>query len=70
MYVFKIPKYAASGHAILASEYKILKLSGMLLIIRATDNNYEERNGIKQPTSYKAVWHYGNGDSVYFDSSL
>ena len=30
--------------------------------------NYEERNGIKQPTIYKAVWHYGNGDSVYFDS--
>ena len=30
--------------------------------------NYEEKNGIRQATSYKAVWHYAKGDSVYFDS--
>lgn len=32
-------------------------------------SNYKEKNGIKQPTNFKAVWHYDDGDLVYFDSS-
>lgn len=31
-------------------------------------SDYEEKDGIRQPTSIKAVWHYKSGDSVYFDS--
>jgi hypothetical protein len=31
-------------------------------------SDYEEKDGIIQPTSFKTVWHYKNGDSVYFDS--
>jgi len=31
--------------------------------------DYEEKNGIRQPTSFKAVWHYESGDSIYFDSN-
>ncbi len=30
--------------------------------------DYKESSGIKQPTKIKAVWHYEDGDSVYFDS--
>jgi len=30
--------------------------------------DYREIDGIKRPTSFKVVWHYENGDSVYFDS--
>lgn len=28
---------------------------------------YQEKNGIKYPSSLKAVWHYDSGDLVYFD---
>jgi hypothetical protein len=31
-------------------------------------NNYIEHNGIKQPSHFKAVWHYKDGDFVYFNS--
>jgi hypothetical protein len=31
-------------------------------------SNYEKKDGIMQPTSFKVVWHYENEDSVYFDS--
>lgn len=31
-------------------------------------SDYKDKNGIKQPTSFKAVWHYESGDSIYFDS--
>jgi hypothetical protein len=30
--------------------------------------DYRERNGLLLPTSLKAVWHYPDGDRVYFDS--
>jgi hypothetical protein len=26
-----------------------------------------ETNGIKRPTALQAVWHYDNGDLIYFD---
>ena len=29
---------------------------------------YRERNGLLQPTSLQAVWHYPDGDRIYFDS--
>ena len=32
-------------------------------------SDYEEKNEIRQPTSFKAVWHYESGDSIYFDSN-
>lgn len=28
---------------------------------------YKEANGIKRPTAFRAVWHYDDGDLVYFD---
>lgn len=31
-------------------------------------SEYEMKNGIRQPTRFRTVWHYDNGDSVYFDS--
>lgn len=31
-------------------------------------SDYEEKDGIKLPTGFKAIWHYEKGDSVYFDS--
>lgn len=31
--------------------------------------DYEGKDGIRQPTSFKAVWHYKSGDSVYFNSN-
>jgi hypothetical protein len=30
-------------------------------------NNYIENNGIKQPSHFEAVWHYKDGDFVYFN---
>lgn len=33
----------------------------------AVCENYKEDNGIKKPTSFKAMWHYPEGDQVYFD---
>lgn len=30
--------------------------------------NYQERNGYTLPTTFQAVWHYDEGDRVYFDS--
>lgn len=32
-------------------------------------SNYKNNNGIKQPANFKAVWHYTDGDLVYFDSN-
>jgi hypothetical protein len=29
--------------------------------------DYQETNGIKKPTTFQAVWHYDDGDLVYFD---
>ncbi len=29
--------------------------------------DYKEKDGIKYPTSMKAIWHYDSGDVVYFD---
>jgi len=31
-------------------------------------NNYQATNGIKHPSHLKAVWHFDEGDLVYFDS--
>jgi hypothetical protein len=33
----------------------------------AVCSEYTETNGIKRPTVLKAVWHYDDGDLVYFD---
>lgn len=33
----------------------------------AVCSEYEETNGIKKPTSLQAIWHYDDGDLVYFD---
>lgn len=33
----------------------------------AVCSDYKEINGIKQPTIFKAVWHFDNGDLVYFN---
>ncbi|MNN56635.1 hypothetical protein D3C81_1715770 [compost metagenome] len=30
-------------------------------------SNYEDHNGIKQPTTLQAVWNYDEGDLLYFD---
>ncbi len=30
-------------------------------------DDYMEVNGIKRPTAFRAVWHYDDGDMVYFD---
>ncbi len=30
-------------------------------------NEYREINGIKKPTVFQAIWHYDDGDLVYFD---
>lgn len=32
-------------------------------------SNYKVINGIKQPTSLQAIWHYETGDLIYFDSN-
>jgi hypothetical protein len=32
-------------------------------------SEYKNNNGIMQPTHFKAVWHYDDGDLVYFDSN-
>ena len=29
--------------------------------------DYKESNGIKKPTILKAIWHYDDGDQIYFD---
>lgn len=34
----------------------------------AVYSEYQETNGIKRPTVLQAVWHYDDGDLVYFDS--
>lgn len=31
-------------------------------------DNYRIFNGLRQPTRLRAVWHYDEGDLVYFDS--
>lgn len=31
-------------------------------------SDYKENNGLIQPTRFKAVWHYDDGDFIYFDS--
>ena len=31
-------------------------------------NEYEEVNGIRKPTAYQAIWHYDDGDLIYFDA--
>ncbi|WP_367112742.1 MULTISPECIES: DUF6544 family protein [Virgibacillus] len=31
-------------------------------------SDYKENKGFMQPTQFKAVWHYDDGDLVYFDS--
>lgn len=30
-------------------------------------NNYEDIKGIKKPTGFQAIWHYNDGDLLYFD---
>ncbi|MNH37508.1 hypothetical protein D3C79_984230 [compost metagenome] len=30
-------------------------------------SDYEDHNGIKQPTTLQAVWNYDEGDLLYFD---
>jgi len=30
-------------------------------------SDYVETNGIKKPTAFQAIWHYDDGDLVYFD---
>ncbi|MFA5528392.1 MAG: DUF6544 family protein [Peptostreptococcales bacterium] len=30
-------------------------------------SGYAEANGIKKPTEFKAIWHYEDGDLLYFD---
>ncbi len=32
-------------------------------------DDYKDHNGIKQPSTLKAVWHYPEGDHTYFDGS-
>lgn len=32
-----------------------------------TCDGYTERNGIKKPTAFKAIWNYPDGDLIYFD---
>lgn len=31
-------------------------------------SDYKESKGIKKPTIFKAIWHYSDGDQVYFNS--
>ncbi|HBR03880.1 MAG TPA: hypothetical protein DD738_14870 [Ruminiclostridium sp.] len=33
----------------------------------AVCSEYVETNGVKRPTALQAIWHYDNGDLVYFD---
>lgn len=33
----------------------------------AVCSEYVETNGVKRPTTLQAIWHYNNGDLVYFD---
>ncbi len=30
-------------------------------------SEYEETKGIKKPTGFQAIWHYDDGDLLYFD---
>lgn len=30
-------------------------------------DEYKEVDGIRRPTVFKAIWHYGNGELIYFD---
>jgi len=30
-------------------------------------SEYMETNGIKKPTAFRAIWHYDDGDLIYFD---
>jgi hypothetical protein len=32
-------------------------------------DNYKSTDGIKQPTTFKAIWHYPEGDQTYFNGS-
>lgn len=34
----------------------------------AVCKDYREFNGIKKPTSLQAIWHYNEGDLIYFDA--
>jgi hypothetical protein len=31
--------------------------------------NYKEANGLKMPTVLQAVWHFDDGDLIYFDGN-
>jgi len=33
----------------------------------AVFSDYKEKNGIKHPTRFQAIWHYDDGDFLYFD---
>jgi hypothetical protein len=33
----------------------------------AVISEYKETSGIKKPTAFQAIWHYEDGDFVYFD---
>lgn len=35
----------------------------------AVCDNYKEVNGLRVPTSLKAIWHYSEGEQVYFDGN-
>lgn len=33
----------------------------------AVFSDYKEKSGIKQPARFQAIWHYNDGDLLYFD---
>ncbi len=41
--------------------------SSQKLLWSVTCGEYSEENGLKRPTSFQAIWHYADGDSVYFN---
>ncbi|WP_051533957.1 DUF6544 family protein [Desulfitibacter alkalitolerans] len=45
------------------SEYKRVKWSGVV-------ENYREKNGMKFPSHFKAVWHLDEGDYEYFKGTI
>ncbi|MGX7149229.1 DUF6544 family protein [Enterococcus ureasiticus] len=36
----------------------------------ATFKNYISKNGVKNPSRLQGIWHYSEGDSIYFDGKL
>lgn len=48
-------------------EYTDIKGNSQKVKWSAVCEDYREVNGIKHPTSLKAIWHFNTGDLVYFD---